>query len=51
MSPTQSPRILIVIPCYNEEASIVSVVNEVERERQQSGLQLDALVVNDCSTD
>ncbi len=51
MSPTQSPRILIVIPCYNEEVAIGSVVKEVERERQQSGLQLDALVVNDCSTD
>ncbi len=51
MSPTQTPRILIVIPCYNEEASIVSVVNDVAQARQQSGLMLDTLVVNDCSTD
>jgi glycosyltransferase involved in cell wall biosynthesis len=51
MSTANAPRILIVIPCYNEESSIVSVVNEVKRMRQMSGLLLDPLVVNDCSTD
>lgn len=51
MSRPASPRILIVIPCYNEEASIRSVVAEVMLARQQTGLAIDALVVNDCSTD
>lgn len=45
------PRILAVIPCYNEQAAIASVVAEVNRVRDTYGLNLDALVVNDCSTD
>jgi glycosyltransferase involved in cell wall biosynthesis len=44
-------RILIVIPCYNEEASVALVVAQVQQVRQQLGLNIEPLVVNDCSTD
>lgn len=44
-------RILVVIPCFNEEESIASVIHEVNQVRAVAGLRLEALVVNDCSTD
>ena len=40
-------KILVLIPCYNEEANIV---NTVERLREVCP-QVDYLVINDCSTD
>lgn len=40
-------KILVIIPCYNEEENIV---NTVERLRSQCP-QVDFLVINDCSTD
>lgn len=50
MVPVQ-PRILIVVPCYNEEEVIASVVADINRVKAMHGLNLDTLVVNDCSTD
>ena len=44
-------KILVIVPCYNEEEAIASVVGEINRARQQHGLRLDILAVNDCSTD
>ncbi|WP_266369192.1 glycosyltransferase family 2 protein [Tellurirhabdus rosea] len=44
-----NPRILVIVPCFNEEAAIAGVVEEINRQRTQ--LPLDVLVVNDCSTD
>lgn len=44
-------RILIVVPCFNEEAAIATVVGEINQVKRQYDLQLDILVVNDCSTD
>jgi glycosyltransferase involved in cell wall biosynthesis len=44
-------RILIIVPCYNEQSAIGSVVSEINQVRQLMNLQLDILVVNDCSTD
>lgn len=46
-----NPRILIVVPCFNEEAAIATVVREINEVKQRYGLNLDILVVNDCSTD
>ena len=43
----EQAKILVIIPCYNEEANIV---NTVERLRSQCP-QVDFLVINDCSTD
>ena len=48
---TDKPRILIVIPCYNEEKTIAGVVHQVIRCRDTHALNLDILVVNDCSKD
>ncbi|RRA98714.1 glycosyltransferase family 2 protein [Larkinella rosea] len=47
--PTE--RILVIVPCYNEQSAIASVVNEINQIRQLVDLELDVLVVNDCSTD
>ena len=46
-----SLRVLVVIPCYNEQNSIAAVVNDIHRVKTHFGLSLDILVVNDCSTD
>ena len=48
---TTTPKILAIVPCYNEEAAIASVVANLERVRDQYKLRLDVLVVNDCSRD
>lgn len=44
-------RVLVVIPCYNEEEAIADVVTEINRVRVQPSLHVDVLAVNDCSTD
>ncbi len=46
-----SPKILIVVPCFNEEASVSAVVAGINRVKALYRLPLDILVVNDCSTD
>ncbi|MDB5135517.1 MAG: glycosyltransferase family 2 protein [Mucilaginibacter sp.] len=43
-------KVLIVIPCYNEEASLPSVLHELQQ-IILPGYQLKILVVNDCSKD
>ena len=50
-STQQSARILVIVPCFNEQAAISGVVNEIKKIREQYGLNLDILAVNDCSTD
>jgi glycosyltransferase involved in cell wall biosynthesis len=44
-------KVLIVIPCYNEEASLPSVLKELQQTILPDNYQLDVLVVNDCSKD
>ncbi len=44
-------KVLIVIPCYNEEASIPSVLNELQQTILPGGYQMQVLVINDCSKD
>ena len=44
-------KVLIVIPCYNEEASIPLVLNELQQTTLPGGYQMSVLVVNDCSKD
>ncbi|MBC7569378.1 MAG: glycosyltransferase family 2 protein [Spirosoma sp.] len=48
---TKANRILIVVPCYNEEEAIAGVVADINRVLVQPGLTIDVLAVNDCSTD
>lgn len=40
-------KILLVIPCYNEEGNILMVVNEIRRELEN----IDYIVIDDGSTD
>jgi glycosyltransferase involved in cell wall biosynthesis len=44
-------RCLVVIPCYNEAASIQTLLSELKAVQLQPGVDIDVLVVNDCSTD
>jgi glycosyltransferase involved in cell wall biosynthesis len=44
-------KVLIVIPCYNEEASLPSLLPELLSTNLPNGYQLEALIVNDCSKD
>lgn len=46
-----SPKILIVVPCFNEEAAIAAVVTDINRIKAKHELTLDVLAINDCSTD
>ena len=38
-------KVLVIIPCYNEEESIVETVNSLK------GQKVDYVVINDGSTD
>lgn len=42
-----SPKVLIIIPAYNEAANIGNVIKEVKKDLPHA----DTLVINDCSTD
>lgn len=46
-TPAKTSDILVLIPCYNEEANIVATVERL----RQTCPQVDYLVINDCSTD
>jgi glycosyltransferase involved in cell wall biosynthesis len=44
-------KVLIVIPCYNEDASLPLVLNELQQTTLPGGYQMTVLVINDCSKD
>ncbi len=44
-------KILIIIPCFNEETSIKKLVEDINTVKKQHDLPIDILVVNDCSKD
>ena len=44
-------KVLIVIPCYNEEASLPTLLPGLLATTLPQGYQLEALIVNDCSKD
>lgn len=44
-------KVLIVIPCYNEEAALPLLLNEFVSLKLPSEYKLTVLVVNDCSKD
>jgi len=44
-------KVLIVIPCYNEEAALPLLLNEVVSLKLPDQYELTVLVVNDCSKD
>lgn len=44
-------KILIIIPAYNEEESILSTYTEILDYNKKHGTDYDVIVINDCSTD
>lgn len=44
-------RIAAIVPAFNEESAIESVVNDLNAMARAEGLLLDVIVVNDCSKD
>ncbi len=44
-------KIAIIVPAYNEEKSISSVVDDINSVAKENNLNITAIVVNDCSTD
>ncbi len=44
-------KILLIIPAYNEEASLLNIISEVEVFRKTAQFHLDYVVINDGSTD
>jgi glycosyltransferase involved in cell wall biosynthesis len=44
-------KIAVVIPAYNEQEAIAGVVGEINAIAQSSGLNIQPVVVNDCSLD
>ncbi|GHU37206.1 glycosyl transferase [Bacilli bacterium] len=45
------PKILLIIPAYNESEGIAQVVRKVDQYRQKSEYKIDYIVINDGSTD
>lgn len=43
-------RVLVIIPAYNEEKSICQVVKGLQ-DKSTEDMQVDYIVINDCSTD
>jgi hypothetical protein len=44
-------KVLIVIPCFNEEASLPTLLPELLSTKLPNGYKLEAVIVNDCSKD
>jgi glycosyltransferase involved in cell wall biosynthesis len=44
-------RLAVIVPAYNEEASIAEVVTEINRIAEAHQLHIQVVVVNDCSKD
>lgn len=44
-------RVLVIIPCYNEEANIERVVTRLTKVTAALPYTVDYVIVNDCSTD
>src|SRR3989442_13347187 len=49
-NPSRPVLLSIVIPCYNEEKTLAECVEKV-LEIEDSNLQLELVIVNDCSKD
>lgn len=45
------PKIAVIVPAFNEEESICGVVHSLKKVAADNSLNLDVIVVNDCSTD
>jgi glycosyltransferase involved in cell wall biosynthesis len=45
------PRLSIVIPCFNERATVEELLRRVARAPLPAGVEREILIVDDCSTD
>jgi glycosyltransferase involved in cell wall biosynthesis len=45
------PKYAAIVPAYNEQHAIADVVGDLRTIAQLNNIQLDVIVVNDCSTD
>ena len=44
-------KIAAIVPAYNEERAIAGVVNQIHASAEKEQLNIDVIVINDCSTD
>lgn len=44
-------RVLIIVPCYNEQESLPSLLEELLKYKNIDHYQIDVAIVNDCSKD
>ncbi|WP_298391987.1 glycosyltransferase, partial [Hydrotalea sp.] len=44
-------KVLLILPCYNEEAALPGLLTELGNTRFPVNYQVDVVVVNDCSKD
>ena len=49
MKETNKLRVLVVIPCFNEQSSIINLLGDIKSVHIQ-GVEITPLPVNDCST-
>jgi len=49
--PEARPLLSLIIPCYNEESTIENCVERVRKITNNQNLDLEIIIVNDCSTD
>lgn len=45
------PKYAAIVPAYNEQNAIATVVNDLNSMAKHNSIHLDVIVVNDCSTD
>ncbi|MCX7626616.1 MAG: glycosyltransferase family 2 protein, partial [Candidatus Sumerlaeaceae bacterium] len=50
-SVEETPQVSIVLPAFNEELAIGSVIDAVRQAMSSTGYRYEILVVDDCSTD
>ena len=41
----------LVIPCYNEEKTLETIVDKIQKSIDTSKINLELIIVDDCSTD
>ena len=46
-----NPKCILIIPAYNEEKNILEAYKRIQEYNKKHSLKLDAIVINDCSTD
>ncbi|MFA6428776.1 MAG: glycosyltransferase family 2 protein [Candidatus Buchananbacteria bacterium] len=51
MEPTNQLRLSVIMPAFNEEASIINTINGLKAELAKLDLTYELIVVNDASTD